>query len=106
MKCRRKHKKRKPGRPPRVVQSKVPMVTQEEINNMAPTIKIAINNMATKIEYEPSPSYLVNVVIDTDTGDILQYKYLTQSKLKEIRYLWQKGFYREFGRLADRFPVK
>ena len=63
--------KRKSVRPPRVAPSKVPMVTQEEINHTAPTIPIETHNMATKIEYEPLPWYLVNVVIDPYTGDIL-----------------------------------
>ena len=54
---------------------------------MAPTITIATHNMATQIEYEPLPWYLVNTVIDTDTGNILQYKYLMQPKEKETRDL-------------------
>ena len=47
--------KRKTGRPPRVVPSKVTMVTQEEMNNMAPKIPIATHNTATQIEDEPLP---------------------------------------------------
>ena len=36
--------------------------------------------MATKIEYEPLPWYIVSAVINPDVGEILQYKYLIQSK--------------------------
>ena len=42
-----KQEKRKPGIPPRVVPSKMPMVTQEEINHMSPKILISTHNMAT-----------------------------------------------------------
>ena len=70
---------------------------------MAPTITIATHNMATQIEYEPLPWYLVNTVIDTDTGNILQYKYLMQPKEKETRDLWQNGLSKKFGRLVDGF---
>ena len=38
---------------------------------MAPTIPIETHNMATKIEDEPLPWYLVNALIDPYTGDIL-----------------------------------
>ena len=58
------------------------MVTQEEINNMAPAIPIETHNMATQIEYETLPWYPINAVIDPDTGEILQYKDLVQSKEK------------------------
>ena len=47
---------------------------------MAPTITIATHNMGTQIEYEPLPWYLDSAVINPDTGDILQYKYLIQLK--------------------------
>ena len=59
------------------------MVTQEEIHNMVPTITIATYNMAAQIEDEPLPWYLVNAVIDTDTWEILQYKYLMQKNKKQ-----------------------
>ena len=36
--------------------------------------------MDTQIEDEPLPWYLVNAGIDPDTGEMLQYKYLMQSK--------------------------
>ena len=39
---------------------------------MAPTIPIEMNNMATQIDDEPLPWYLVNAVIDTDTEDIIK----------------------------------
>ena len=42
------------------------------MNHMGPTVTIAIHNIATKIEDEPLPWYLFNVVIDIDTRDILQ----------------------------------
>ena len=73
------------------------MVTQEdvnpmkELNHMAPTILMATHNMATQIEDEPLPWYLVNTVIDTYTGEVLHYKYLMKSEEKETRYRWQKG---------------
>ena len=73
------------------------MVTQEdvnpmkELNHMAPTILMATHNMATQIEDEPLPWYLVNTVIDTYTREVLQYKYLMKSEEKETRYRWQKG---------------
>ena len=57
----------KPRRPSRVAQSKVNMVTQEEINHMAPTIPIATPNTATIIENKPLPWYLFDAVIDTET---------------------------------------
>ena len=59
---------KKPGRPPRVAPSKIAMVTQEEMNHMAPTIPIETHNMATQIEYGPLVWYLVNAVIYPDTG--------------------------------------
>ena len=40
---------KKPGRPPRVAPSKIAMVTQEEMNHMAPKILIETHNMATQI---------------------------------------------------------
>ena len=64
------------------------MVTQEDINHtkciyhIAPTIPIATHNMATKIEYQSLPWYLYILVINPDTWDILQYKYIIQSKEK------------------------
>ena len=39
---------------------------------MSPTIPITTRNIATQIEDEPLPWYLINPVIDTDTGGILQ----------------------------------
>ena len=39
--------------------------------------------MAAQIEDEPLPWYLVNAVIDTDTWEILQYKYLMQKNKKQ-----------------------
>ena len=71
--------------------SKVPMVTQESINHMASTITISTPNMATQIEDEPSPWYLFNSIIDTDTGGILQCKHLMQTKEKDTGDLWQNG---------------
>ena len=62
--------------------SKVPMVTQEEINHMEPTILIEIHNMASKIEDETLPWYLVNAFIDPYTGYMLKYKFIIQPKLK------------------------
>ena len=47
---------------------------------MVPKIPIATHNMATQIEYEPLPYYLVNAVIDSDTGEVLQYKDLKKSE--------------------------
>ena len=70
--------KRKPGRPPRVAPSKMPMVTQEEINHMSPTIPMATHNMAINIEDGTLPCYLSKTVVDTDTRDLLQYKDLMQ----------------------------
>ena len=64
--------------------SKVPIAIHEDknymkqINNMALTVPKETHNMATKIEDEPLPWYLVNTVIDTDIGDILKYKDITQ----------------------------
>ena len=51
-----------PGTPPRVALRIVPFDTQEEINHMAPTILIAMHNMANKIEDETLPWYLFNAV--------------------------------------------
>ena len=65
------------------------MVTQEdvnpmkELNHMAPTILMATHNMATQIEDEPLPWYLVNTVIDPETEEVLQYKDPIKSKEKE-----------------------
>ena len=56
------------------------MVTQEEMNHMSPIITKATHYMATQIEDEPLPWYLVNAVIDTDTGDIIRYKDIMQYK--------------------------
>ena len=50
---------------------------------MAPTVTIASHNMATQIEDEPLLWYLVNSVIDPDSGDIFQYKYLIQSNKRK-----------------------
>ena len=61
-----------------VAQSEVPMVTQEEINHMAPTIPMATHNMATNIEYKNLTCYLSKTVVDVGTGDLLQYKDLMQ----------------------------
>ena len=61
----------KPGRPPRVVPSKVPIITQESINHMKPKIRTATHNTAKNIEYEPLPWYLIDTVIDPVTGEIL-----------------------------------
>ena len=49
---------------------------------MAPTIPIATPNTATIIENKPLPWYLFDAVIDTETEEILQYKYIMQSKEK------------------------
>ena len=92
----RKKEKRKPGISPRVAPSKVTMLTQEEINYMAPTIPMETHNTATKIEEGPLTWYLINEVIDTDIWDILQYRYLIQSKEEKkknsekrtIRIIW------------------
>ena len=52
---------------------------------MAPTIPIVIHNMDTKIEDRPLPWYIFNAVIDLDTGDIPQSKYLMQVKKRNRR---------------------
>ena len=39
-----------PGTPPRVDPRIVPLITQEEINHMEPTIPIAMHSMAKKIK--------------------------------------------------------
>ena len=72
--------KRKTGQTSREAPCKVPMVTRDNMNHIAPTIPIETHNISTKMEDEPLPWYLVNTVIDTETGDILQYKYKIQSK--------------------------
>ena len=69
----------------------VSMVTQEEINHMAPNIPISTHNVDTQIEDEPLPWYLSNKVVDPDTGEILQYKYLMQAKEEKTRDLCQNG---------------
>ena len=56
------------------------MVTQEEMNHVAPTITIVTHNMATQIEDEPLPRYLNNAVIDTNTGNTLQKIFRMKSK--------------------------
>ena len=72
--------KRNLRRCPRVTANQVHMVTQEDVNHkkernhMATEIPIATHKMATHIEYEPLPWYLVNAVIDPDTGEVLKYK--------------------------------
>ena len=57
---------------------------------MAPTITTATYNMATQIEDEPLPWYLVNAVVGTETEEIIQYNDLIQTKLKTLD-LWQNG---------------
>ena len=47
---------------------------------MAPTIQIEIHNMATPIEDENLPWYLVNAFIGPDTGYIIKYKYIIKPK--------------------------
>ena len=47
---------------------------------MAPKVLMETHNMSIQIEYEPLPWYLDSAVINPDTGDILQYKYLIQLK--------------------------
>ena len=39
---------------------------------MTPAITIATHNTDTQIEDEPLPWYLINAIIDPDTGGILQ----------------------------------
>ena len=46
--------------------------------------------MATQIEDEPLPWYLVNAVVGTETEEIIQYNDLIQTKLKTLD-LWQNG---------------
>ena len=66
------------------------MVTQEDvnrmkyINHMVPKITIAMHKIATQIEDETLPWYLVNTFIDTDTGEFLKYKYIMTSKEKKL----------------------
>ena len=48
--------------------SEVPIVTQKEINQMAPNIPISTHNMDTQIEDGLLPWYLSNTVVDPDTG--------------------------------------
>ena len=48
------------------------LVTQEEINCMAPTIPIATHNMPTQIEDETLPCHVVNGIVDPDKEEILQ----------------------------------
>ena len=48
-------KKIKPGSPPRADPIEVPLVTQEEINHMAPTIPITTHKIVTQVEDEPLP---------------------------------------------------
>ena len=64
---------------PRVAPNEVPMVKQRKINHTAQKNPIATHNMATQIEYQPLPWYLFITVIDTETGEILQYKDLIQA---------------------------
>ena len=81
-----KQEKMKPVQPQSRAPIQLPMVNQEdsnhtkERNHMMPTIPVATHNMAKKIEYEPLLLHLVNAVIDPDTGEVLQYKYLMKSK--------------------------
>ena len=64
---------------------------------MYPTTTIATHNMSTQIEYEPLPWYLANKVVDPDTGEILQYKYLMHLKEEKTRDIWKNGLSKEFG---------
>ena len=73
---------------------------------MASTIPNSMQNMSKTIEDEPFPWYLVNVIVEPDTGEIIQYKYLIQSKEEEPRYLCQSGMSKECGRLIDGLPEK
>ena len=43
---------------------------------MATTIPMAMHNMAPQIEDETLPWYLFNSVIDPETVEFLQYKYI------------------------------
>ena len=63
-----------------VAPREVPLVTQEDINHMDPTITIVTHKIYTQIEDKPLPWYLVNVVVDPGTGEIPQYKDLMQPK--------------------------
>ena len=47
---------------------------------MAPTIPMAMHKTATQIGDEPLPWYLVNTVIDPDTGEVLKYNDLMKEK--------------------------
>ena len=58
---------------------------------MTPSITIEMHDMANKIEEEPLPLYLVEAVVNPDTGVILQYKDVIQSKNKNTRDLWENG---------------
>ena len=51
---------------------------------MDPQIMMATNNTVTQVEDEPLTWYLANTVVDTDTGKILQYKDLMQSREQKI----------------------
>ena len=80
-----KHTKIKHGKPPRAAPLEVPLGTQGEINHMVSTIPITTHNMSTQVEYKPLPWYLVNSVVDLDTGMILQNKYLIQIQVVHRR---------------------
>ena len=73
---------------------------------MVTKIPMATHKIATQIEDEPLPWNLVNVVVDPDTGEILQYKDLIKVKEQKTRYFWKNELSKEFGRLTDGFPGK
>ena len=70
---------------------------------MALTTPIKMHKMATKIEDEPLPWYLVNTIIDPETGEDLQYKDIMKSQEKNKRPV-KKISSKEFGILPDEFP--
>ena len=56
----------------------MPLVTKDEMNHTDPIILIPKQETAKKIEDRPLPCYLVNVVVNPDTGEIFEYKDIMQ----------------------------
>ena len=73
---------------------------------MVPKIPIATHNMDTQIEDKTLPWYLINVVIDPYTGDILQYKDLIQLKKKKQETYGKTDFQRNFDNSQTDFQEK
>ena len=58
----------------------VPLLTQDEINHKESTIQTTTYNMNKQIEDEPLLWCIPNAVVDSDTVEIIQCKYLMNSK--------------------------